>query len=69
MKNLQANKESIVKAVRQAIVNQLDKNYHEIAKEWGISHSTVCKLAGVIKRESGFSRLKGRPLGTSPEVK
>jgi hypothetical protein len=51
-------------AVRDAIVNQPDMSYRRIAEEHGISVPTVQKIAGMLKKETGFQRPLGRPLGS-----
>lgn len=59
------DKTEIFSAVRDAIVNKPRMTYKQIAAAHGISASTVQKVAGILKKQTGFSRPLGRPLGSN----
>ena len=55
---------AVLSAVRGAIVDQPNMSYKRIAEKYGISIPTVQKIAGILKKETGFQRPLGRPLGS-----
>jgi hypothetical protein len=61
---MKMDRTAVFSAVKEAIVNQPGMSYRRIAEEHGISVPTVQKIAGELKKETGFRRPLGRPLGS-----
>jgi len=58
------DREKLFLSLRDAVVNELHKTYKQIAAEHDVCIATVQQVAGILKKETGFSRPKGRPLGS-----
>ena len=58
------DRDSLIASVRKAILSQPYRTYKTIAAEHGISVPTVQQVAGILRKETGFRRPVGRPLGS-----
>jgi hypothetical protein len=58
------DRDSLFASVRKAILSQPYRTYKAIAAEHGISVPTVQQIAGILRKETGFRRPVGRPLGS-----
>jgi hypothetical protein len=58
------DRDSLFASVRKAVLSQPYKTYKSIAEEHGVSVPTVQQVAAILRKETGFHRRVGRPLGS-----